>query len=642
MANDLRREAVYLAGLVHDIGKFYQRGDEQPKRVLNRSDVTTFCPVDQYGGYTHKHVLWTAQFLEDHPQLFAQNADVFGSPDAVGRFFRYAVAHHKPDAADIGQRLVQKADHYASGLDRTSSEGLKDEYEEINHERSGKWDDFRKVRMVSIFEPLLGNQLIQHRLPVASVTLDKSFFPKKQFAESATDQYVSLWQAFTQEVAQLPRQSFGSLADSLLYLLEKYTVTVPSSTQHLPDVSLYDHLKSTAALALCLHDYLEERNGLTKLDLTATDQPFLLIGGDLSGIQAYIYDIIGKNAAKNLKGRSFYLQLLVDSIVQRLVDGLGLYRANIVYSSGGGFYLLAPNTQKIHAELAKLRQEISEKLRDEQGLKLYMALDCEPVSQGQVFGKKINEVWTNLSKRLSARKRNRFADFMVKEAGYQHFFEPSEVGGESRGTRDAITGEEFVGGETRFQLDPGEEDSPEVTQTTFNQVRLGKALRQRVEYQVMTKKAVPYWEPTYELGQRSDLHFNPLNLGYCTYFLNEQTLAKLRNKLRGSVDDATILSVNKPEMTDLDLSGNRQTQGFTFYGGNDTPRATTPGDDDEKTAGSVLYFEELAGDVSLKRLGILRMDVDNLGYIFKEGFTDQKRTFSRDQKRTFSRYSALS
>ena len=45
--------------------------------------------------------------------------------------------------------------------------------------------------------------------------------------------------------------------NSLLHVLEATTNTVPSSTNlsELVDVSLYDHAKTTAGLALCIYDY---------------------------------------------------------------------------------------------------------------------------------------------------------------------------------------------------------------------------------------------------------------------------------------------------------------------------------------------------------------------------------------------------
>jgi CRISPR-associated protein Csm1 len=636
------RELIYLAALLHDVGKFFQRGDPSStakSTVLStttKSLQSTFCPTWE-GKYTHKHVLWTYQFFENFSDLFTDAL----TPDQYKHLVRLSAAHHKPNAASVPERILQLADHYASGLDRTSQAGMVDEFVDSEKEGKTNWDDFKKVRMVSVFETLFDEKTIRYRLPIGPVALQDSFYPKKaaaDFDQSAPQQYQALWGAFAKELTRLSQpqhrpRTATALADSLLYLFEKYTVTVPSSTQHLPDVSLYDHLKSTAALALCLHGFLEEQNGLTSPVVKPTDAPLLLVGGDLSGIQAFIYDIIGRSAAKNLKGRSFYLQLMVDSIVQHLLDGLHLHRANIVYSSGGGFYLLAPNSAFIRQTLPKLQQEVAAKLREEQGVRLFLAIDCQAVTQNQVYGigGTIGDVWGGLSEKLAAQKKRRFAG-TLPTTDYGYFFEPSEVGGESRGSRDAITSEEFRRDaatgtqEDTFPIGPAdnaEEAGQRVRKPTFEQIRLGRSLRENVRYVVNSAQPIAYWEPDERtFGVLTDRFFNPLGLGQHYYFIGERQLEEFRSKAKGSVDDVLIQSVNTADLSEFELPGNNQTHGFTFYGGNSIPR---------DSQGEPKYFEELAGPevLNFKRLGILRMDVDNLGFLFKKGFSAGKRTFSR-------------
>ena len=47
----------------------------------------------------------------------------------------------------------------------------------------------------------------------------------------------------------------------LYYLLEKYLWCVPAqTTNYIPDISLFDHAKTTAAIALCLYDEYKEGN----------------------------------------------------------------------------------------------------------------------------------------------------------------------------------------------------------------------------------------------------------------------------------------------------------------------------------------------------------------------------------------------
>lgn len=71
---DTTREKVYLAALLHDIGKFYQRADTgsvgSSTHLKDYSkEESSFCPQYQ-GQYSHKHVLWTAQFIDDFRSIF--------------------------------------------------------------------------------------------------------------------------------------------------------------------------------------------------------------------------------------------------------------------------------------------------------------------------------------------------------------------------------------------------------------------------------------------------------------------------------------------------------------------------------------------------------------------------------------------
>ena len=133
----------------------------------------------------------------------------------------------------------------------------------------------------------------------------------------------------------------------------KSTPFVPEHTyvrEELPDTSLYHHLKTTAAVAWCTYQYLVangtcwEREDLRAAIGKEDEQRYLLVGGDLSGIQNFIYTLASKGALKTVRGRSFYLELLIEAIVSRLLAALDLPRACVVYASGGGLYLLAPNT----------------------------------------------------------------------------------------------------------------------------------------------------------------------------------------------------------------------------------------------------------------------------------------------------------
>lgn len=155
--------------------------------------------------------------------------------------------------------------------------------------------------------------------------------------------------------------------NTLLYLLKKYTQFVPSATyKEIPDIPLYDHLKTTAAIALCLYRTKE------------SDTPFLLIEGDLSGIQSFIFDHFReidahKQAAKRLRGRSFYINLLIDAVIFYIQEKLGLFEFNVLWRSGGNFVILAPNKEEYINFLSEMRRNVNKFLFDN-GINLYLNL----------------------------------------------------------------------------------------------------------------------------------------------------------------------------------------------------------------------------------------------------------------------------
>lgn len=64
------RGEIYLAALLHDIGKFYQRADSNgagSSKLLSdeiKNLEGSISPKHwKTGQYTHKHVLWTAQAI---------------------------------------------------------------------------------------------------------------------------------------------------------------------------------------------------------------------------------------------------------------------------------------------------------------------------------------------------------------------------------------------------------------------------------------------------------------------------------------------------------------------------------------------------------------------------------------------------
>ena len=101
-------------------------------------------------------------------------------------------------------------------------------------------------------------------------------------------------------------------------------------------------MKITAAVASCIEQYLKEqgetdyRETLFHNTQESYDREmFLLYSMDISGIQNFIYSISDKGALKGLRARSFYLEIMMEHVIDELLEKLSLSRANLIYTGGG-------------------------------------------------------------------------------------------------------------------------------------------------------------------------------------------------------------------------------------------------------------------------------------------------------------------
>ncbi len=601
------RNHVYLAAMLHDIGKFYQRADTGS--VANSNYLSTigknereFCPVYK-GQYTHKHVLWTAQFLEDYASVFKNLLNGSDITDLSDRnnLINIAAGHHlgKDQLSDLGQ-IVKEADCLSSGMDRESQIALADDQDER------QWDAFKKKRMVSVMQTVCNDQKLDgssikwKHLPVGRMMLSEEMFPKDDF--QTTPDYTKLWNEFIGEFKFIQANTYHAFSETLLNLLYKYTTSIPSSTINFPDISLYDHLKTTAAIATCLYDLRE--SGETP------SERFLLIGADFSGIQAYIYQIVSKYAGKNLKGRSFYLRMLSDAVVRYLLKSLDLFQANVIYNSGGGFYILAPNTSSTRRRLNEAILKIEEHIFNTHRTSLYVAIDSVPLSDDALMhrnGKDLSKTWGELFVKRDRKKNCRYGSMLKQK--YDNFFTPIQIGGET--PTDRITGEEIGPDEKAFK----EGELSPLKAITKQQIVLGRMLRD-YDVMVVSEESIPYW---------SDRHpIEPAGLGFHYYFLKREDLDKMKVQLRASADKVTVVTPNG-ENGNCDFMGRvdgiDNIYALDFYGGN------------ELIDGEVITFEDMCekhySSDSMRRLGVLRMDVDNLGSIFQKGISPERASLSR-------------
>ena len=218
----------------------------------------------------------------------------------------------------------------------------------------------------------------------------------------------------------LPEESW---LNSLLGLLEVWTDCFPSSTNlgESPDISLYDHLKTTAAIGCCISEYLleqGEQNFKSRLfegeNSFRAEKAFLLYSADLSGIQDFIYTVTDSGALRSFRSRSFFLGLLMEHYVDELLRGCGLCRANLLYSGGGHCYILLPNTSKVRLLLEDYNRRFNDFLIEEFGSRLFIAqgwTECSGNELTNTPGEEspYKEMFGRVSRRIAAHKLHRYS-----------------------------------------------------------------------------------------------------------------------------------------------------------------------------------------------------------------------------------------
>lgn len=205
--------------------------------------------------------------------------------------------------------------------------------------------------------------------------------------------------------------------NELLDILDNAMFGVPAGTKNdvSSDIALYVQTKMLAALSCSLEQYLE---GISCQDYKEfynsrkkheADKTFMLISGDVSGIQDFIYNIPSKGALKSLRGRSFFLEIFMENFVDELLEELKLTRANLLYVGGGHFYIFAGNTEANKKALQQLHSKCNRWLMENFGSRLYMALGYAECSFEELMHcENQRSIFATVSRQLNQDKLNRY------------------------------------------------------------------------------------------------------------------------------------------------------------------------------------------------------------------------------------------
>ena len=385
---------LHLAALLHDIGKFRMRHT----RPNTRHQEHSYAFVN-----------------EDFSDFFSPCGDAF----------RDAIRHHHPERYPKCHptqlpHLIEKLVILADRLSATERE---------DEEREREY--FGQSALVSPLSRLKGSDK-EFRYPLTALNLDRETICPVESVEVDRDAYTALWQDFTEAFSKITEhQTYSPAAyQTIVALLRKYTSRMPSSTpwgrsdeRTVPDISLYDHLRTTAAIAACLGRELTEEtetDALLRRRNLADTKICTLIKGDLSGIQNFLYHILSDGAARQLRGRSFYLQLLTEAIAHWVLRQFDLPITNLLLSSGGHFYILAPYSEA-EKQLDGLREKLSEKLWRLHRGDLACLLAGISITADDFGADNFSRKWDDVSAKLHQSKQQKWSE-MGADGMYKHLF----------------------------------------------------------------------------------------------------------------------------------------------------------------------------------------------------------------------------
>ncbi|ACX73005.1 CRISPR-associated protein, Csm1 family [Methanocaldococcus vulcanius M7] len=621
MGNCDEYTALKIGALLHDIGKFVQRVDNQEIKSLKDKSK------DKYGNIKHQSI--GAVFIEKYYKNLGINEEI------KNLIIEFVKNHHNSNIKTGLIGIIRLADWLSSAE--------REEIEEFKSEAGSKKED---QRLLSIFELIRleeeDRKIIDKKLseiynnggkyglqPLAINS--HTIFPYK----SPNPSYEQLYEAFINELTNNKIDNFKKLYQ----LVQKYFWCVPSATNwkkyggYLPDISLYDHLKTTCAIACCLYQIYKgnvesdavltdemlkellkrlplDKNGLYDPELNKSWEKytlFSLIHGDISGIQKFIFKISSKHAAKSLKGRSFYLDFLTEIFAKWICKELDLPITNILFYGGGHFYILS---YKITEEkIEEFEKKINDLLYGMFNTDLYLTIakvDIKPSEFLSQATSNFSYKWKEVADETITKKLKRF--------GYK-IHEIFEVYNEGIDEKCKICGREIT--DTEYYL-PYQDEKIKICKYCDSFVKLTNFLKEcqkskEIDFSKFKKKSIKSIEIP-DLIKISDIPA----ISSIIKGINEKGRKIEGLGITFGDGDYFLTKYNLPKNV-IDKEDNK----IKEEGALEIPykiwSIAFPIKD-----GEIIDFDELAEKSSgTKKIAILKMDVDNLGSIFTEGLGDR-------------------
>lgn len=350
----------------------------------------------------------------------------------------------------------------------------------------------------------------------------------------------------------------------LLELARQQFYYYPSGYRSL---SVYERIHLTCCIVNCIALWEQEQPFSAQKNANC----FLLVSGGISGIQDFIYTVSGKGALKTLRSRSFYIDVLMEHLVDELLERLGLPRVQMLYTGGGQGYFLLPNTAAVRAAVDRFYGEINEWLLRNIGVSLSVGYGYVPCTADQLLNSngEYNSLFAALSACLVQKKYSKYTADQLIQLNKQ---EPAE---NERECRVCATSDRL--------------DNEGLCSVCGDFIRISSALMDPTRVIAICRSELPE-KPSLKL---------PASGGKTVY------LHALSSNEAAHPAASVIRLYHQNPQKGTDLNAIPLYLGNYFYC--------------EKEQKEMPDFNELAGwSQGISRLGVLRADIDNLGSTFSK------------------------
>lgn len=360
---------IAIAGLIHDIGKLYQKSDNKEVGGMKIRKKSA------------DHPLMASDFIDKHYEIFKR------VPDLDIEFIRQCAQHHHSGAWGSDDIKVSGAPtQYRKYCQIINiADNLSSSERAIDEEYASK----ELATLVPFFVRLRNNFIPREYAFKLTKYSDSNFkiikVTDEKHSITAMDKFIL---DFELDIDDIEATTSQELFNQLMRVFKDYTWCIPAAVREsIRDVSLYQHLITTSAIATAIYNDLiacSENEQFTLTSVGTKEENIKLIHIKLEKVEDYILksDKDGFNMLDDIANKKAWLVNEYSYIIDELLRDSGLTKANNVISSEFESYILVCD-RSIDRLLDTLNKH-SEYIKQVLGAEVYIAYSVQDLNFNKV------------------------------------------------------------------------------------------------------------------------------------------------------------------------------------------------------------------------------------------------------------------